>query len=309
MLEIAAERVSTRAAFTDALPELAVRHDVLVVDTDTGSIRPTAAMDYLNVGIAENVAIGLAAGAERWGRRALVCTFAAFSVSRAYEFIKVDIAYPRRRVCIVGTHAGASGGWLGPTHHATEDLALMNALPNMRVVVPADAHQAVSLLEQCLEYDGPTYLRLGRKDSPVFAGLPAPELGIPQEVRPGRDVALVATGPEVLAVALEVADRLADEGYGAQVVNVHTVDPESADAVGRTLARTCRWMVTLEEAWTSGGMGAQVAAAVGSRGIPWLPIGVNGFLPPGTHASLLEESGLTTESVFSRVLKFITESQ
>ncbi|MET8324789.1 transketolase C-terminal domain-containing protein [Streptomyces sp. NPDC005181] len=309
MAEIAPERMSTRAAFTDALPELAVRHDVLVVDTDTGSIKPTAEMDYVNVGIAENAAIGLAAGAERWGRRALVCTFAAFSVSRAYEFIKLDIAYPRRRICVVGTHGGASGGWLGPTHHSTEDLALMNALPHMRVVVPADAHQAVSLLEQCLKYDGPTYLRLGRKDSPVFGGLPEPELGIPQEVRPGQDIALVATGPELLATALEVADRLADEGYGAQVVNVHTVDPESADAVGRMLAKACRWVVTLEEAWTSGGMGAQVAAAIGHRGTPWLPLGVNGFLPAGTHASLLEESGLTTEAVLGRVLKFVTESQ
>lgn len=307
--EIAPERLSTRAAFTGALPELAVRHDVLVVDTDTGSIKPTDDMDYLNVGIAENAAIGLAAGAERWGRRALVCTFAAFSVSRAYEFIKLDVAYPRRRICVVGTHAGASGGWLGPTHHATEDLALMNALPHTRVVVPADAYQTVSLLEQCLRYDGPTYLRLGRKDSPVFPGLPEPELGVPQVVRPGEDIALVATGPEILAMALEVADRLADEGHRAQVVNVHTVDPESADAVGRTIPKACRWLVTLEEAWTSGGMGAQVASAIGHRGIPWLPIGVNGFLPPGTHASLLEESGLTTESVLGQVLKFVTASR
>lgn len=182
----------------------------------------------------------------------------------------------------------------------------MNALPNMRVVVPADARQAVSLLEQCLEYDGPTYLRLGRKASPVFAGLPEPELGVPQVVRAGRDIALVATGPEMLATALEVARGLADAGYGAQVVNVHTVDPESAGAVGRVIAAECRWMVTLEEAWTSGGMGAQVAAAAGARGIPWLPIGVTGFLPPDGHGSLLEASGLTTESVLRHVLEFVT---
>ncbi|WP_052441172.1 transketolase family protein [Streptacidiphilus anmyonensis] len=299
------ERVSTRTAFAEALPELAVRHNVLVVDTDTGSIKPTPEMDYLNVGIAENAAVGLAAGAEHCGRRALVCTFAAFSVSRAFEFIKLDIAYPRRRVCIVGTHGGASGGWLGPTHHATEDLALMNALPNMRVVVPADAVQAVSLLEQCLTHDGPTYLRLGRKGSPVFAGLPAPRLGVPQQVRPGRDIALVATGPEILATALEVAQGLAEAGYSAQVVNVHTVDPDSAGAVARALAPECRWLVTLEEAWTSGGMGAQVAAAAGARGIPWLPIGVTGFLPPDSHASLLEAGGLTTGSVLRRVLDFV----
>ncbi|MCX5144107.1 MULTISPECIES: transketolase family protein [unclassified Streptomyces] len=306
MPEITPERVSTRAVFADALPELAVRHNVLVVDTDTGSIKPTPEMDYLNVGIAENAAIGLAAGAEHCGRRALVCTFAAFSVSRAFEFIKLDIAYPRRRVCIVGTHGGASGGWLGPTHHATEDLALMNALPHMRVVVPADARQAVALLEQCLEYDGPAYLRLGRKASPVFADLPAPELGIPQEVRPGSDIALVATGPEILATALEVAQGLAGAGYSAQVINVHTVDPESAGAAGRAVSEQCRWLVTLEEAWTSGGMGAQVAAAAGARGIPWLPVGVTGFLPPGSHTSLLEASGLTTESVLRQVLSFVT---
>ncbi|MFC5666889.1 transketolase family protein [Kitasatospora misakiensis] len=306
MLEIEPERASTRGVFADALPELALRHNVLVVDTDTGSIKPAPGMDYLNVGIAENAAVGLAAGAEHCGRRALVCTFAAFSVSRAFEFIKLDIAYPRRRVCIVGTHGGASGGWLGPTHHATEDLALMNALPHMRVVVPADARQAVSLLGQCLEYDGPTYLRLGRKDSPVFAGLPEPELGVPQEVRPGRDIALVATGPEILATALEVARRLAGAGHSVQVINVHTVDPESAGAVGRAVAAECRWLVTLEEAWTSGGMGAQVAAALGARGIRWLPIGVDGFLPPGTHDSLLEASGLTPEAVLHQVLSFVT---
>ncbi|MFD7411766.1 transketolase family protein [Kitasatospora purpeofusca] len=305
MAETAPEPMSTRAAFADALPELAARHNVLVVDTDTGSVRPAPGMDYLNVGIAENAAVGLAAGAEHCGRRALVCTFAAFSVSRAFEFIKLDIAYPRRRVCVVGTHGGASGGWLGPTHHATEDLALMNALPNMRVVVPADARQAVSLLGQCLEYDGPTYLRLGRKDSPVFAGLPEPELGLPQEVRPGRDLALVATGPEILATALEVAQGLAAAGYDAQVINAHTVDPEAALAVGRAVAADCRWLVTLEEAWTSGGMGAQVASALGARGIRWLPVGVPGFLPPGSHGDLLEDSGLTAAAVLRRVLEFL----
>ncbi|MFD8321595.1 transketolase family protein [Kitasatospora purpeofusca] len=305
MAETAPEPMSTRAAFADALPELAARHNVLVVDTDTGSVRPAPGMDYLNVGIAENAAVGLAAGAEHCGRRALVCTFAAFSVSRAFEFIKLDIAYPRRRVCVVGTHGGASGGWLGPTHHATEDLALMNALPNMRVVVPADARQAVSLLGQCLEYDGPTYLRLGRKDSPVFAGLPEPELGLPQEVRPGRDLALVATGPEILATALEVAQGLAAAGYDAQVINAHTVDPEAALAVGRAVAADCRWLVTLEEAWTSGGMGAQVASALGARGIRWLPVGVPGFLAPGSHGDLLEDSGLTAAAVLRRVLEFL----
>ncbi|WP_030396236.1 MULTISPECIES: transketolase family protein, partial [Kitasatospora] len=305
MAETAPERASTRAAFADALPELAARHNVLVVDTDTGSVKPAPGMDYLNVGIAENAAVGLAAGAEHCGRRALVCTFAAFSVSRAFEFIKLDIAYPRRRVCVVGTHGGASGGWLGPTHHATEDLALMNALPNMRVVVPADARQAVSLLGQCLQYDGPTYLRLGRKDSPVFAGLPEPELGVPQEVRPGRDLALVATGPEILATALEVARGLAAAGYDAQVINAHTVDPEAARAVGRAVAADCRWLVTLEEAWTSGGMGAQVASALGARGIRWLPVGVSGFLPPGSHGDLLEDSGLTAGAVLRRVLEFL----
>jgi transketolase len=307
MLETEPQRASTRAVFADALPELAIRHNVLVVDTDTGSIKPAPGMDYLNVGIAENAAVGLAAGAEHFGQRALVCTFAAFSVSRAFEFIKLDIAYPRRRVCIVGTHAGASGGWLGPTHHATEDLALMNALPNMRVVVPADARQAVSLLEQCLEYDGPTYLRLGRKASPVFAGLPDPELGVPQEVRAGHDIALVATGPEILATALDVARGLTEAGHSVQVLNIHTVDPESAGAAGRAVAAGCRWLVTLEEAWTSGGMGAQVAATAGARGIPWLPIGVTGFLPPGSHPSLLEASGLTTASVLRRVLEFVTD--
>lgn len=309
MPETGMKELSTRAVFTDVLPELARRHDVLVVDTDTGSIKPAAGMDYLNVGIAESAAIGLAAGADHLGRRALVCTFAAFSVSRAFEFVKLDIAYPRRRVCIVGTHGGVSGGWLGPTHHCTEDLALMNALPNMRVVVPADAHQAALLLEQCLQYDGPTYLRLGRKASPVFDGLPEPELGVPQEVRAGRDVALVATGPEMLSVALDVARGLADEDLDAQVINAHTVDPVSAVAVGRAVGAECRWLVTLEEAWASGGMGAQVASAVGARGVPWLPVGVDGFLPPGSHQSALEESGLTAESVLRRVLKFVTNPQ
>ncbi|MFJ4713457.1 transketolase family protein [Streptomyces sp. NPDC088785] len=300
-------RRSTRAALTEALPGLAVRHDVLVVDTDTGSIRPTPEMTYLNVGIAENTAMGVAAGAAHCGHRALVCTFAAFAVSRAFEFIKLDIAYPRRRVCVVGTHGGASGGWLGPTHHATEDLALMNALPHMRVVVPADAAQTVSLLDQCLQYDGPTYLRLGRKDSPLFPDLPEPVLGRPQQVRPGRELCLVATGPEMLAVAIDVAAALAEEGHDAQVLHAHTVDAESAAATARAVSGTCRWLVTLEEAWTSGGMGAQLAAALGPSGVRWLPVGVSGFLPPATHASLLEASGLTADSVLRQVLKFVTE--
>ena len=170
---------ATREAYRDCLLPLLSRHpELMCLDTDTGLFsaeHATAAGEqYLNLGIAEHNLMGMAAGLAACGRIPFVNTMAAFAASRALEAIKIDIAYNRLPVRIMATHGGLAAGHLGPTHQALEDLAVMRVLPDMTVVVPADAAATEAFVEQSLDLPGPLYVRLGRKPTPPLPACPAP---------------------------------------------------------------------------------------------------------------------------------------
>lgn len=284
---------STRDVLADPLVDIAARAPHVVVDTDTGSIRRAADLDHVNVGIAEAAAVGTAAGLAASGERVLLCAFSAFAAGRAYEFIKLDIAYPGRPVCIATTHGGVSGGWLGPTHHALEDTAAMYLLPNVTVLVPADLRQAIALLEQALTHPGPTYLRLGRKAcDPVPSDAPV-RLGEPVVLRRGAGVAVVATGPEMVRLALAVADAEAgnpdaDAVGPVHVVAVHTLDDRYADELSRAIPATVSTVVTLDESWSGAPLELMAHAALRHRpGTRVLGLGLRGFQEPGTYEDIV----------------------
>jgi transketolase len=262
---------ATRTVYRDLLAaRMAADPATVCLDSDTGLFDGIdfgpAAPRYLNVGIAEHTMMGVAAALAADGWRPYVTTMAAFAGSRAVEAVKIDIAYNALPVRIAATHSGVSAGHLGPTHHALEDLAVMRALPNMTVLVPADASATAALFAQGAELPGPVYLRLGRKPTPDLSALiGVPTIGAAQLVRPGSDVLIVACGPLPCAAALQAADLLETDGISAGVLVYQTLKPFDAPGLLRAAAPV-RLVATVEEHWPTGGLGSAVAEALGEGG-------------------------------------------
>ncbi len=259
----------TRLAFGQALLEIGARETravVLSADTqDLVGIRGFIERyreRFVEVGIAEQNAIGIAAGMATTGMRPYVCAYAPFIAARSMEQVRNDIAYARQRVVIGAAASGISLGVAGGTHHALEDLALMRSLPNMTVICPADADETYQATLATLDIDGPVYLRLGGRmeDTPVNdAGAPF-RLGRASQLRAGNDLAIIACGALVDA-ALRAADSLRQEGIAARVLNMHTIKPLDRDAI-LAAAHETRGIVTAEEHHLTGGLGGAVAELI-----------------------------------------------
>lgn len=295
---------SSREVYRDAVLDLLPRDDRLVcLDSDTGLFDAAKFPErYLNLGIAEHTLMGAAAGLAKSGRIPLVNTMAAFASSRANEAVKIDIALNNLPVRIAGTHSGVSAGHLGPTHHALEDLAVMRALPNMTVVVPADGPQTGTLFRQSLRVNGPVYLRLGRNATPEIPDAPPITLGLAQVLRDGADVTLAACGPYPVIAALDAADLLEQEGVHASVLNVHTVKPLDVATIAAH-ARRSGVVVTVEEHWRNAGFGSAVAESLAEI-TPSLVLRVampDAFVPvAGGQRYLAERGGVTAGSIAAR---------
>jgi transketolase len=256
----------TRLAFGQALLELGeVDIDTVVVSADTQDllgIRPYIARfpkRFLEMGIAEQNAIGVASGLATTGLHPFVCAYAPFITARSMEQVRNDLAYARQRVVIGAAASGVSLGVAGGTRHAVEDLALMRSLPNMTVIVPADAESAYRATLATRDIDGPVYLRLGgRVEEPPVADTSVPFVpGRARSLRAGNDLAIIACGA-LVHMALVAADTLASEGIHARVIDMHTIKPLDRDAILSAAAETAG-IVTAEEHHLTGGLGGAVA--------------------------------------------------
>ena len=258
----------TREAYRDELVELMPADARMwCLDSDTGLFTGVdfgpAADRYRNLGIAEHNLMGTAAGLAAGGKLPYVTTMATFATTRALEAVKVDIAYAELPVRIAGTHGGLAAGHLGPTHHALEDLGIMRMLPGFTVVVPADARQTAAAIRQTRDAPGPVYLRLGRDAAPAVPEAPF-TVGVAQKLCAGTDLAILACGPYPVLAALSAAERLAGRGIGATVLNVHTLRPLDVAAIVAA-AEPAAAVVTVEEHWRRGGLGAAVAEVLGEH--------------------------------------------
>jgi transketolase len=256
----------TRLAFGQALLEIAGREPrAVVVSADTQDllgVRPCIERyrdRFIELGIAEQNAIGAAAGLATTGLRPYVCAYAPFIAARSMEQVRNDIAYANQRVVIGAAASGISLGVSGGTHHALEDLAVMRSFPNMTVVVPADVDEAYQATLATLDIDGPVYLRLGGRteEPPVSDPQASFRLGRSVQLRPGGDITIIACGA-LVAMAVRASDALRREDIGARVINMHTIKPLDRDAVLSAAAET-RAIVTAEEHHLTGGLGGAVA--------------------------------------------------
>lgn len=298
-----------RHVFRDTLVSLMAEDDrVVCLDSDTGLFNGTdfgpAKGRYFNMGIAEQDLMGVAAGLAKSGRLPVVNTMATFASTRALEFVKIDISYNAMPVRIAATHSGLSAGSLGPTHHSLEDLALMRILPNMTVLVSAGGASTEQLFRQSMDLPGPVYLRLGRGRTPQLPqDAPPVRIGDAQVLRHGDDVTLVACGPYPVNAALLAGDWLAELGIEASVLNMHTIKPFDVPTMVEC-ARHARMVVSIEEHWEVGGLGAAVAETLAGRlPVPIRRIGVSDeFISvAGDHPYLLKRAGITPAAVVTGV--------
>ncbi|NOX55075.1 MAG: transketolase family protein [Planctomycetes bacterium] len=300
---------ATRDAFGAALVELGEQFpEVVVVDGDVGNSTRTEKFAKkfpdraFNVGIAESNMVSIAGGLAACGKTPVVASFACFLLCNAYDQIRMSVAFPRLNVKLVGSHAGISIGEDGPSQMGIEDVALACSFPGMTVMVPADAAATAKATEAMLRHQGPTYLRLGRAAVPeIYPNGCDFQIGKAIQLRDGSDATIIANGLMV-AVALDAAKLLADQGIQVRVLDMHTVKPIDRDAIAKA-ARETGAIVVAEEHAPYGGLGSVVATTV-TQTVP-VPVELvnigDRYAESGDPDGLLEKYGLSAEAIVRAV--------
>ena len=308
-------KIATRAAYGEALAELAEAYPQLVVldaDLSGSTMTKTFAAKYperfFDMGIAEGNMAGVAAGLATCGKIPFINSFAMFSAGRAWEQVRNSIAYPGLNVKVIGSHGGLSVGEDGATHQCIEDFAIMRAIPGMMVLCPCDGNEMREAVKALVEYDGPAYMRLGRLAvETVTDEIPGYkfELGKGVTLRDGSDVTIIAVGMNV-QMALKAAELLAADGISARVIDMHTIKPLDTELVLKAAKETGA-IVTSEEANVMGGLGAAVSEFLSETyPIPVVRHGVNDeFGRSGKAPQVLEAYGITAEGIVEKAKKAI----
>lgn len=317
--EQAQEKKATRAAYGVTLAQLAEEGmNIVAVDADlTGSTTtkkfaqaaPENADRLFNVGIAEQNMIGVAAGLSLAGNVAFTGSFAVFGTGRAYDQIRNTVAYSNLNVKIAPTHAGISVGPDGGSHQMLEDISLMRGLPRMRVLVPADYSAACAAIRLAARTEGPVYIRMGRASVPaVYAPDVELELGRAYVLREGTDVTIVACGVEI-DQALKAADKLAEEGISAEVIDAFSVKPLDKETILASLAKTGCGVIA-EEHSVYGGLCSAVSEVVAeTQPCPLEFVAVRDrFGKSGEFEELLQYFELDVDSIVQAVKKVRSRS-
>lgn len=310
-------KMKMRPMFGRVMTELArERRDVVLVLADSGQACRVGGFkdqpdQYVDCGIAEQNMIGVAAGLARCGKRPVAFAFAPFASERCFEQIRVDLAYSKLGVVVVGSEGGVGMGTQGVTHFGWEDVAAMRSLPNMTVLCPADNAELVKCLMAAIDLGGPVYLRLN-------GGVPKPVYREDYEFRVGKgilhkrgvDINIVATGTPV-SMALEAAQNLASEGISCGVVDMHTIKPLDEDLV-LDLARSTPCLLTIEEHSLVNGLGTAIAdvLATSGAGCRLVKMGLPDHYPStvSPYSEMMREYGLTLDNLVATVRRAVKEA-
>ncbi|MGL5379170.1 transketolase family protein [Clostridium sp.] len=301
---------ATRESYGMALVELGRENDkVVVLDADlskstkTNDFKNNFSDRFFNAGIAEQNLMGMAAGLANVGNIPFASTFAVFATGRAFEIIRNSICYPKMNVKIAATHAGITVGEDGGSHQSVEDIALMNSLPNMTVIVPADHREAMQATKAAANFEGPVYLRFGRCNTEdIFDDNYKFEIGKGVQIREGNDITVIATGMMVQK-AIEASKELeAVSGLGVRVINMATIKPIDREIIIKA-AKETKAIITAEEHSIIGGLGAMVSQVVCSECPTKVRmIGIQDtFGESGTPDQLMEKYGLTTKAIVEEI--------
>jgi transketolase len=308
-------KIPCRKAFTTALLEEARKdNNIFVVTSDA---RGSVTLDdfanelprqFVEVGIAEQNAVGMAAGLASCGKNVFVCGPACFYSARSLEQVKVDVAYSRNNVKIIGVSGGVSYGALGFSHHSLHDIAVMRTIPGLNIYFPADRYQTEQITRHLAKSDEPAYVRMGRNAVPdVYSDSQASFTpGKANILREGTDITIIAAG-ETVFHALKAADLLKQENISAFVMDMPTIKPIDREAI-LMAAKTTGCIITVEEHSIYGGLGAAVAEIV-SQECP-VKMKIMGFpdeeLIHANPSELFEYYGLTGKGIYSEAKILMT---
>lgn len=298
------------AAFGVGLMEIMLRRgDIMVLSSDMSTpagldkFKNTYPDSFLNLGIAEQNMLGVAAGLAEEGFKAICVAQACFLSMRSFEQIRQYCGYMQIPVVIVGIGSGFSLQQMGPTHYALEDIALMRSIPNMTVFAPCDALEAKKALETAVEQTGPVYIRL-------FGGVGTPSVhredidfapGKSILLRQGGDVAIIAAG-SMVKQAVDAAAALSEKGIECSVADAYSLQPFDESVIGQTAGK--KLAVTIEEHHGFGGLGSIVAERINSSQTKLLRLAVgDGILKPGSYPYMLKQAGLDSESIANKIIE------
>lgn len=303
-------KIPNRQAICEVLMEKAKEDkDIVVLCSDSrgsASLAPFANEypgQFVEVGIAEQNLVSIAAGLAKCGKKPFAASPACFLSTRSYEQAKVDCAYSNTNVTLIGISGGISYGALGMSHHSAQDIAAMSAIPNMRVYLPSDRFQTAKLIEALLKDEKPAYVRVGRNAvEDVYTEDACPfEMDKATVITEGTDAAIIACG-EMVGPAVKAAELLKEQGISATVVDMYCVKPLDKEAILKA-AKNAKLVVTAEEHAPFGGLGSMVSQVVAGECPKKV---INLALPDapvitGTSKEVFEYYGLTGEGIAKAV--------
>ncbi len=299
-----------RKSFTSTLLELA-REDIVAVTTDArgsvtlGDFANELPEQFVECGIAEQDAVGISAGLAHSGKKVFCCGPACFYVARSLEQVKVDVAYSRNPVKILGVSGGIAYGALGATHHSLHDIAVLRAFPGMNVVLPSDGNMTSKLVKMLVNYPEPVFVRVGRGaigevyENDDFDCVP----GKANVLRNGNDLTIIATG-ETVCQAVKAADMLKESGIEARVLDFTWIKPFDKEALHKAAEET-RCIVTVEEHSIYGGLGALVVEELSENPVPVRILALpDEDMIHGTSKELFAYYGIDAEGVAKSATEF-----
>ncbi len=303
-----------RKTFINTLVELARKDDrIFLITPDIGYSVLEVFMNefperFLNVGVAEQNAVGIAAGMALNGMIPYVYTINPFVCMRPFEQIRVDVAYMNTNVRIVGVGAGFSYGSAGATHHSIEDIAIMRALPNMTVVCPGDPWEVNEAIKASVDYEGPMFFRLGKQGEPVINNPKSKfKIGKATTVKSGKDLHIITTS-NTLEIGNQVCELLKSKKKNASLVSMHTMKPFDVRMI-QSLLKTKKPIFTIEEHNIIGGLGSAVSEVIAESGFNprFKRFGVNDQFSHyvGGHDYIRGKFGITREKIARQILKMI----
>lgn len=305
--------IACRKSFTDTLLELAKKdRDIVAVTTDArgsvtlGDFAEQLPAQFVECGIAEQDAVGISAGLAHSGKKVFVCGPACFYVARSLEQVKVDLAYSRNNVKILGVSGGVAYGALGATHHSLHDIAVLRTFPAMEVVLPCDARQTRKLVHTLVDYPHPVYVRVGRAAVPDvyenddFEFIP----GKANMLLDGSDLTIIGAG-ETVYHAYHAGLELQKQGVSARVLDMSWLKPYDREAIEKAAAETGR-IITVEEHSQFGGLGAIVTETLSEHPVPVRILGIpDEDVVHGTSPEIFHHYGLDTEGIVRAALDFV----
>lgn len=308
-------RLGSRGVFGQAMLSIGDAHpDLIVLSADLGNssgldrFKASFPDKFLNVGIAEQNMIGVAAGLAKEGHNVFATSFAPFISMRAAEQIRMNLGYMNLNVKAVAIGSGLSMGFLGNSHYGIEDAAIMRAIPNMTVVCPADCAEIVKTVNAAASFKGPMYIRLtgAPNNPPVYQEEYEFTIGKAIRLLEGEEVAIIATG-SMVHESKEAARFLSDQGISSTVINMHTLKPLDT-AVIHSIRRSHKLIVTVEEHSVIGGLGSAVAEHLSSCRLRprHLALGLpDAFIKAGEYRFMLEKLGLVGPKIAASIVTFL----